>query len=53
MILRGPLGLGKTLVALAVAALSWEPGDVSSLIVAPLSCYNQCGWLRLMLSLME
>ncbi|EXL85844.1 hypothetical protein FOPG_02596 [Fusarium oxysporum f. sp. conglutinans race 2 54008] len=39
MILGGPLGLGKTLVALAVAALSWKPGDVSSLIVAPLSCY--------------
>ncbi|EXM23008.1 hypothetical protein FOTG_09356 [Fusarium oxysporum f. sp. vasinfectum 25433] len=38
MILGGPLGLGKTLVALAVAALSWKPGDISSLIVAPLSC---------------
>ncbi|KAJ0136787.1 hypothetical protein HZ326_20201 [Fusarium oxysporum f. sp. albedinis] len=53
MILGGPLGLGKTLVALAVAALSWKPGDVSSFIVAPLSCCNQCGWLRLMLFLME
>ncbi|KAH7206904.1 hypothetical protein DER44DRAFT_825832 [Fusarium oxysporum] len=53
MILGDPLGLRKTLVTLAVAALSWNPGDISSLIVAPLSCCNQCGWLGLMLSLME
>ncbi|KAG7415505.1 Protein PHOTOPERIOD-INDEPENDENT EARLY FLOWERING 1 [Fusarium oxysporum f. sp. rapae] len=41
MILRDPPGLGKTLVALAVAALSWKLGDVPSLIVAPLSCCRE------------
>ncbi|KAG5746192.1 hypothetical protein H9Q69_004018 [Fusarium xylarioides] len=41
MILGDPSGLGKALEALAVAALSWEPGDGPSLIVAPLSCCSQ------------
>lgn len=36
MMLGDPPGLSKTLVALAVAALSWELGDGPSLIVAPL-----------------
>ncbi|KAF5564956.1 global transactivator [Fusarium phyllophilum] len=36
MILGDPPGLGKALAALVVAALSWEPGDRPSLIVASL-----------------
>lgn len=36
MIFGDPPGLSKTLVAFAVAALSWEPGYGPSLIVAPL-----------------
>ncbi|KAF5675721.1 global transactivator [Fusarium circinatum] len=36
-----PSWVGKTLVALAVAALSWEPGEGPSIIGAPLSCCSQ------------
>lgn len=51
MILGDPPGLGKTLVAFAVAALSWEPGEAFTY-----RCTSHAvagGWPRLMPSLVR